>query len=247
MPQLRTHLLPALVEPGELAGAAVVVIDVLRATTTIVHALAAGARAVMPCLEVDEAQRLAARFSPGEAVLGGERQGLRIEGFDLGNSPQEYTPQAVGGRTVVFTTTNGTRALMACRQARRVLIGAFVNCRAVAAALAHEPAVHLVCAGTRGQITREDVLLAGALAQRLTAGGGASCWELNDPARLALDAWRIVLPQTHEPQGLAGVLADTQGGRNLRAEGFAADIPVAAALDRFDLVPQLDPRRMAVS
>src|ERR1041384_8191351 len=105
---INVHLLPILVEPHELAGKLVVVIDVLRATTMIIHALAAGAKAVIPFLEVAGARELAERL-PGQAVLGGERGGNRIAGFDLGNSPLEYTPAAVGGKTLVFTTTNGTR------------------------------------------------------------------------------------------------------------------------------------------
>jgi hypothetical protein len=121
------YLLPTLVErPQELAGKAVVVIDVLRATTTIIHALAAGAAEVTVCQEVDEALRLAAS-RPQRAVLGGERGGLPIAGFDLGNSPTAYSRERVAGREVIFTTTNGTRAMARCSAARRILIGAFVN------------------------------------------------------------------------------------------------------------------------
>ena len=90
-PLLHVHLLPALVAAEELAASTVVVIDVLRASTTINHALAEGAREVIPCLEVEEARRVAAGLPTGQAVLGGEREGLRIEGFDLGNSPCEYS------------------------------------------------------------------------------------------------------------------------------------------------------------
>src|SRR6185436_10147310 len=117
-------LLPALAEPGDLAGRTVVVIDVLRATTTIITALAAGATQVVPCQEIEEARRLAGQFSP-PAITGGERGGRQIPGFDLGNSPRAYTRKRVGGRPVVFTTTNGTRAMLRCREAGRVLIGAF--------------------------------------------------------------------------------------------------------------------------
>src|SRR5687768_10758642 len=124
---LNVHFLPDLTTPAELAGGVVVVIDVLRASTTITYALAAGAREVIPCLEIEEARAAAAKLPPGQAVLGGERHGLPIEGFDLGNSPRDYTPQRVGGKTVVFTTTNGTKAMMQCRQAAGVLIGSYVN------------------------------------------------------------------------------------------------------------------------
>src|SRR5205823_10380648 len=139
----------------------VVVIDVLRATTTIVHALAAGAREVVPCLEVEDARRIAAELGKA-AILGGERRGLPIPGFDVGNSPAEYTRQRVGGKTVVFTTTNGTRAMQRCKFASRVLLGAFVNFSAVCRELAVVDHVALVCAGTDGHVTREDTLLAGA-------------------------------------------------------------------------------------
>jgi 2-phosphosulfolactate phosphatase len=169
---LNVHLLPSLTTPADLAGGLVVVIDVLRATTTICHALAAGG-VVIPCLEVDEARGVAGDYPPGQAVLGGERKGLRIEGFDLGNSPSEYTPATVGGRTVVFTTTNGTRALRQCAAASRVILGAFANlsavCREVAGVLTSGGAAHLLCAGTRGEITSEDALFAGAVAHRMTA------------------------------------------------------------------------------
>src|SRR5262245_57387196 len=108
---LNVHLLPELTTPEALTGGVVVVIDVLRATTTITTALAAGARRVIPCLDVADARAAAANSPEGECVLGGERQGLRIEGFDLGNSPNEYTPASVGGKTLVFSTTNGTKAM----------------------------------------------------------------------------------------------------------------------------------------
>src|SRR5947208_10202296 len=114
------HLLPGLLEPPELRGGVAVVIDVLRATSTIVHALAAGAQALIPCCEIDEARRIAATFPPGTALLGGERRGVMIPGFDLGNSPGDYTAEVVGGKIVVFTTTNGTGALFRAREARRV-------------------------------------------------------------------------------------------------------------------------------
>ena len=109
--EVRVHLLPCLAPPGQMCGGIAVVIDVLRATTTIVHALAAGCAAVVPCAEVDEAKKTAAALRPGKVVLGGERGGKLIRGFDLGNSPREYTAKACKKATVVFTTTNGTVTL----------------------------------------------------------------------------------------------------------------------------------------
>ncbi len=145
------HLLPFLFQPDELRGGTAVVIDVLRASTTITHALAAGANAVIPCEEIEEARQIAANLPATEVVLGGERDSKKIEGFDLDNSPLKYTPETVGGKTVVFTTTNGTRALSLSQQTEHILLGSFVNLNAVIASLAADNrALHLVCAGTRG-------------------------------------------------------------------------------------------------
>ncbi|HEX3998731.1 MAG TPA: 2-phosphosulfolactate phosphatase [Pirellulales bacterium] len=241
---LAAHFLPDLVAPEELAGGTVVVIDVLRASTVICHALAAGARAVIPALEVEEARRIAAKLPPGEAVLGGEREGLPIPGFDLGNSPAEYRPDTVGGRTVVFTTTNGTRAMNRCRQAGRVLVGAMVNrtavCEAIQASGAR--AVHMLCAGTRGKITREDVLFAGAAIDRLIESGAIDEMAQNDQARIARAAWRQAVggQSSGLPATLAAELRNTQGGRNLKAIHLDRDIDDAAKLDLLRVVPELD-------
>lgn len=250
MRTLRAHFLPDLTTPDALAGGVVVVIDVLRASTVIVHALAAGAREVIPCLEIEDARRVAAGLL---AVLGGERGGLPIEGFDLGNSPEEYTPEKVAAKTVVFTTTNGTRAMQQCRQAKRVLIGAFVNARAVVEALRGEDHVHLLCAGTRGEITREDVLLAGLLAERISASldEGAQPAEINDQLLLARECFRA---SVNLPAGTFDIddqlrreLRRTQGGCNLLAIGLDLDIDAAARIDRFSIVPELDLRRWAIA
>ena len=126
-PTLSVYALPRLVEPEELAGGAAVVIDVLRAATTIAYALAAGAAQIIPCREISDALALADRFPPDEIVLGGERNGLPIDGFQLGNSPEEYSADRVAGKTVIFTTTNGTRAMAHARAADEVLVAAFVD------------------------------------------------------------------------------------------------------------------------
>src|SRR5919108_3599804 len=103
--EVQVHLLPALVPAGRLPGTVAVVIDVLRATTTIVHALAAGCTAVVPCAEVDEARALADGMPAGKVLLGGERGGRPLPGFDLGNSPREYTTAACQGLALVLTTS----------------------------------------------------------------------------------------------------------------------------------------------
>ena len=246
---LNAYALPESVRPDELAGGTVVVIDVLRASTTIVHALEAGATEVIPCQEVDEARAVAARLPRGGVILGGERRGLPIQGFDLGNSPEEYLPSRVAGKTVVFTTTNGTRAIFHARQAQRVLIGAFINASAVLDQLLRQEQIHLLCAGTRGQLSRDDVLLAGMLVDRILRQGDPS-YQQNAQAVAAREAWLRCLPlprapeaELPQPQQLAEQLRDSAGGRNLIAIGLDDDILAAAQIDRFRSVPEMDPER----
>ena len=154
----------------DLSDATCVVFDVLRATSTMLAALSNGARRIYPVATVEEARALQRERHPG-ALLGGEREGVRIEGFDLGNSPREYTPEAVAGRDIICTTTNGTVALRACAGARTVVAGAWVNLDVLAFWLRRrhenmEPVV-LVCAGTDEQFALEDALAAGGLIFRL--------------------------------------------------------------------------------
>ena len=219
--------------PSALVGSTAVVIDVLRATTTIIAALAAGARAVVPCLTVEDARRRAHDFGD-RAVLAGERSGLRIEGFDLGNSPSEFTPSAVGGRMVVMTTTNGTKALLHVAQASEILIGAFVNLSAVCSQLAGKQQIDIVCAGTDDAVTEEDVLAAGAIARRMVL---ADAYQVNDAGTIAVGTWAHFAGCSHP---LADEFRLSAGGRNLLSIGMNADIECAAEIDRFDLVPRFD-------
>ena len=230
---INVTFLPDLAPPESLQGKTAVVIDVLRATTTIVTALGCGAARVLPCLEVEDARRIAAEMN--EPLLGGERGGLRIDGFDLGNSPAEYVESRVSGKAIVFTTTNGTRALQWCRHADSVLIGAFVNLSAVCRRLADTPSIELVCAGTNGQVTREDILVAGAIVARIQKESTV----LGDEARIAAAAWAEVEAFLTAGMSLAACLHDSRGGRNLILTQQEADIDLAAVVDRFDCVPEL--------
>jgi 2-phosphosulfolactate phosphatase len=234
---IAVHLLPDLVEPQQLAGKTAVVIDVLRATTTVVTALANGAREVLPCLEIDDARARAMQAE--NPILGGERGGLRIEGFQLGNSPAEYDERTVRGRTVIFTTTNGTRAMMRCKLAKRVLIAGFVNLSAICRELTSEREIEIVCAGTDGHVTREDTLLAGAIVDDLSRLTDLPL-TTNDQADIAADAWRSAVGQMTGSSLLGQALRASRGGRNLIEIGHENDIDLAAEIDRFDLVAELD-------
>jgi 2-phosphosulfolactate phosphatase len=228
---------------GGVAGGIAVVIDVLRASTTMITALANGAARVRPLADVGEARTLAAALGPG-ALLGGERGGMRIDGFDLGNSPAEYGRDRVAGRAIVITTTNGTAALAACHAAREVVVGAMVNRSAVATAVrrlataAGVADAHLVCAGTDGAVTAEDVLAAGAILDAALRDAPAD--ELDAPARAALDAFRRAVQAADPRAALVAEFRRSPGGANLVALGMEADLPVCAALDTSGVVPRLD-------
>lgn len=224
-------LTPAEVDqlPGrDLSGATCVVFDVLRATSTIVTALENGAARVFPASNVDEAREWQRTVLPG-ALLGGERRGVRIDGFQLGNSPREYTSEAVAGRDIITTTTNGTVALRACASAGALHAGALLNLRALGAYLLARPPEHLVlvCAGSGRAFSLEDALGAGALLELL-----------GDPAagRDAGDALRAITARYWaEP---AAALRGSYNGRALARIGLGADVEWCAQVSCFEGLAQ---------
>ena len=251
---VKVHLLPTLFEPEEVRGGIAVILDVLRASTTIVHALAHGAKAVIPTGQVDEARLIAADFPKGSVLLGGEREGLLIEGFDLDNNPFAYSPEVVADKTIVFTTSNGTKALLRASEADRILIGAFVNLQAVVNVLvADARPIHLVCAGTQGKITLEDVLCAGGICHRLQlwsdAHGGGDDFDCDDDqTQLALDEYwfRTSAPEDNDSAPILEAITLSRGGRNCRRLGFADQIARAATYDLFNIVPEYDRQTKAI-
>lgn len=194
------------------------VVDVLRFSTTVVRAFELGARAVRPVRDVAAA---AALVQQGEAELAcGERGGVKPAGFHLGNSPFEYTAVAVAGRRLAFTTTNGTRALLACAEALPVLVGCFRNLASVAAVLAAgDTPVLVACGGTDGRFSLEDALAAGALCEQLSAVRALS---LTDGAKAARSAWLDAAGD------LTAALRSAEHGRTLASLGFGADVDFAA-------------------
>jgi 2-phosphosulfolactate phosphatase len=233
-PEVFVHLLPSLIPDGALRGGVAVVVDVLRATTVMVHALASGCESVIPCGEIDEARRVAGSLPPGSAILAGERHGLPIEGFDLGNSPGSFTPEVCRGKTLAMTTTNGTRAILASLDADEVLIAAFPNFGVTMQRLhADDRPIHVVCAGTEGLISYEDTLLAGALARHLRDLGGVLS---NDEAEIVAGLWSRVEDviwvksgdRSLEKTPLVRYLVRGRGGRRVMELGLSADIEAAA-------------------
>lgn len=223
----------------DLTQTVCVVFDVLRATTSMITALANGAEAILPVAEISEA--LAAKRRLPTALLAGEREGIRIRAaqtgsldFDLGNSPREFTADKVKGRTIVTTTTNGTRALRAAGAAKAVLIGSFLNLRATADWLRQEAPPHLliVCAGTLDQAAYEDTLAAGALCDALwpTYASG----EIADSAFMARELCR----QRH--RDLLEAFRHSRNGRRLLAKSeLADDLAVCAQRDTLTILAAL--------
>jgi 2-phosphosulfolactate phosphatase len=245
-PAVFVHLLPPLIPPGALNGGVALVVDVLRATTVMVRALASGCEAIIPCGEIGEAKSIAASLPAGTALLAGEREGLPIPGFDLGNSPDDFTPDVCRGKTLVMTTTNGTRAILASREAERVGIAAMSNVIAATRwAGSSGRDVHVVCAGTDGHVSLEDTLLAGEIVHRLRRSDGYT--HGNDSALIAHGFFSDMVRIARDKQvPWADLIAWGRGGRRVREIGLQKDIEAAGLRETSDVVPLLecDPLRV---
>lgn len=231
---LAVYPLPSVIETPALSGAAAVVIDVLRATSVLTRAVHSGVKTFIPVPDTaaaaETARQLRLHSPPETVLLGGERFGMPIDGFDLGNSPQHYTPETVGGKTLIFTTTNGTVAMNTAKPAKTVLLASFLNAAAVVDQLQAEEKIVILCSGTDGKETEEDLLLAGCLVKRLMRHRHYS---LNAAAERVRQLWQ-------EPANTAELvrqLRQSTGGRNLIQIGLEADIEAAAQIDSINAVP----------
>jgi 2-phosphosulfolactate phosphatase len=215
---------------GRCAGKNVAVFDVLRATTVLGHALAGGASSIVPAETVDRAFEIRKALAPEPVLLCGEREGRKVPGFDLGNSPFEYIREMVGGRTLVFSSTNGSVALSRASSARLVIAASFNNFSACARRIAAEGGAWLfVACGKLGVPSLEDILCAGLLAGRLDAG--------SRPAGDGLMVSRAV--GDRYGRDIEGALRSSSHGRYLESIGFSGDVVLSAATDLHDIVPEL--------
>jgi len=220
--------------PGEPPDASVaIVVDVLRATTTIAHALSQGYERVLACSGLDRARELRARLGNG-TVLAGERGCVRPEGFDFGNSPREFADGGPRGSTLVLTTTNGTRAVVAASErANTVLVGSLANLTACAAAAARTARnakgdVLVQCAGVKGEFAIDDAYTAGRFVSELRVW--LAEWEPSDAAQ-ASEAIAVSFPSAAEGLGASA------SARNLRAADLADDVRYCAREGVLDVVP----------
>jgi 2-phosphosulfolactate phosphatase len=234
---LDTLMVPAEAVEGALAGRTVVVVDVLRSSTTMAAALDAGCREIVPCASVEEASRLAETLGRSHVVLCGERDGRKIEGFDLGNSPLEFRPETVKDKTLIMATTNGTAVLAGIKQTNMTAVACFNNVSAVCRLLAKggSQAV-VVCSGKLGRFSLEDLLCAGAIADRLADD---KAMDLSDSSKAA-----VFLFRKHR-KNLARALLKTQHGAYLAKLGFKDDIDYCSRIDSTETVPIMQESRIA--
>ncbi|MDR3108415.1 MAG: 2-phosphosulfolactate phosphatase [Planctomycetaceae bacterium] len=263
--QISVYPLPSLIPSGMIerfsqTGSAVVVIDQLRATTTITTALANGAESVETFLEPADAirrkqQLLGGGFTVEQIVLGGERGGVRIDGFDYGNSPREY--RAMNGKRLLFTTTNGTRAISAAKNASTLLLASFINAAAVLRELQNANDIHIICAGTCGQFTEEDLLTAGCLVERLDRYHRLNTGErfaMNIQSQTVQEMWyktfplqQIIGEEKIDTEQLAKKLRASCGGKNLIKLSLDRDIVDASHIDSANIVPRRHSENVFVS
>ena len=231
--KIDVHFEPA-ASLADRTGSTVVVIDVLRATSSIVEALANGAQGVFPVPSTEEAIRLASSLGREDTILCGEARGLIIEGFDLGNSPREFSAERVAGKRLVRSTTDGTRVFFRVEDAVRGLACSFMNLGAVAAEVMEAASIVVVCAGKEGQFSLDDAVCAGALVQRIRTAAGTDV-ELNDAAMGAVEMALTFRVNAH-------FLASTSTGQQLIENGFREDLDICAEIDRHSVVPEMDDR-----
>jgi len=229
--KVELFVIPQEITEDKLKDRTVVVIDVLRASTTICRALESGAKEIIPMDSPASAIELAASLSSDNVLLCGEREGVIIEGFDLGNSPLEYTPERVGGRTLVFSSTNGSRTIVRSRSARDTVVGGFVNNQAVLDYLSGSlDDLVILCAGKWLQFAMEDSVCGGLLIDKLLQRQERI--ELNDGASTARILYR------HFKDSILDMVKSSAHGKYLESIGMGKDLPICANLNSLPVLPR---------
>jgi 2-phosphosulfolactate phosphatase len=237
--RLDVFFTPIQAKPADTAGRLVVIVDVLRASTTVATALGNGAKTVMPLEGADEVISRSKEFHRSAVILAGEQKMLPISGFDLGNSPQDFTKKAVEGKTILITTTNGTRALLGVQGARDIVIASYVNFTAVLAmmkvAASSNTDIAVICAGEEGGFTLEDAACAGRYVKALPKRADL---HLNDAASAS------VLIEKKYGENIAKLFKESSHGQALQEAGFGDDLAAAAEVDAYPVVPIYQERQI---
>jgi 2-phosphosulfolactate phosphatase len=228
------------VKQGDTMGRLVAIVDVLRASTTVATALGNGAKTVIPVEGADGVIVRAREFERSAVTLAGEQKMHSIPGFDLGNSPQSFTSKAIGGKTILLTTTNGTRALLGVQGARDIVIASYVNFSAVLAmmkvAASSNTDIAIICAGEEGSFTLEDAACAGRYVRAIPKR--AEAVTMNDAAAAS------VLIERKYGDNIAKVFKESTHGKALEAAGFGDDLAAAAEVDSYPVVPIYQDRQI---
>lgn len=225
------------VSEEDVRNKTVVVIDVLRACSTIATALANGARAVMPVADMAEAGKIASNLDPDVFRLGGERDGKKIDGYDLGNSPLEYTREAVEGRDVILNTTNGTRALSQAKTAKHLVAACFLNAGRVAEFVRDvADQVTIVCAGRQNRLALEDTLCAGLILDRL--------WDRNEPDVVTDSAHTAFTLYETDRDALSAALHGANHAERLVQQGHEEDLDYCFQIDTLSVLPYYSENRL---
>ncbi|MBN2071359.1 MAG: 2-phosphosulfolactate phosphatase [Candidatus Krumholzibacteriota bacterium] len=229
---MKINLFPywMLVDNDKIHGSTAVVIDVLRATSTIIAGMVNRAGTIIPVESIETASRLVGHADRGAKLLAGEWKGLPIDGFDLFNSPGEFTPEKIEGKTVILSTTNGTRAIVAASKAERVIICSMNNIGAVSRTVSPEDELNIICAGNSGRLSAEDLLCAGILLKNIGAmeRGARLC----DTSRIALFLAEKYAENAEE------FIRGTDRGRQLVDLGYESDVVHCSTLDSCRIVPE---------
>ncbi|MFV1883951.1 MAG: 2-phosphosulfolactate phosphatase [Balneola sp.] len=214
----------------DLRGKSAVIIDILRASSSIVTAVNNGAKKIIPVEDMSDAMKIARTMDQNDYLLCGEKDGVKIEGYHLGNSPQEYTKEVVGDKTLIINTTNGTRAIKKANLANRIYIGSFLNQKAILNALAeHDDEVVLICSGWRGRLALEDTMFAGSLIHKLCKGNLPE--KTKDGAKVAFGLFEKFGDDLEE------TIRQSDHAHRLRNLVPEDDVPFCCQVDKFSVLP----------
>ncbi|HUL43557.1 MAG TPA: 2-phosphosulfolactate phosphatase [Bacteroidota bacterium] len=230
---IEVHFTPDQLDEMQLKDKNIVVIDVLRASTTIATALERGAKEIIPVSTIENAVKISGNLFGEVTLRAGERNGKMIEGFNLGNSPLEYTNEVVKGKSIILMTTNGSVAIVKGRHAKHLVVAAFVNISAVTRFLTElKSDFMIICAGKEGHFCIEDAVCAGRIINKLGKGGSTE-YVLDDGAVAA-----AALDKTFG-KSIVRMLKSSEHGKYLASIGFGEDIPVCAQVDSMETLPTL--------
>lgn len=227
---MRIEVIPfaAAIDNNTVENKTVVVIDVLRATSVMITALKNGAKEVLPTVTIEDANLVSQSLKPGSFLFCGERNAKKIEGFNMGNSPLEYSPEKVKNKTIILSTTNGTRALHACGRAKEIFIGAFLNVKAIVKKVKNCDTLVLACSGTNNKFSLDDGMCAAIIIDELSK---VNTILLDDLGRTLLQNWR------NSSRNLNEILKACFHLNYLLEKGYEKDVNYCLQLNSHDIVP----------